>query len=286
MTKKRSTKAAARPSPRKAVAIAANARKPVRERVLAMAAVPTAVVESDENLQAMLTVLRDTNEPREVRLKALQALQAASFSVVAFESGREDYIAALRDVADDPDEELRQRVLGLLAREKDRHAQKMLVDGLRDPDKALLPPEKALQLLGYDPHADAYATARDIVANPPNAEAKREALRLLAADASSAPMFEKVLLDKDESSEARRISAAALQSLRPEKLQAYARKILLDPSEDDDVAATSLTAITQFGDREKVTGDTDLKKRVKRLTSAGAPKIKRAARRFEKRYGK
>ena len=35
-----------------------------------------------------------------VRLAALQALQAASFSVVAFESCRGDYIATLREVAD------------------------------------------------------------------------------------------------------------------------------------------------------------------------------------------
>ena len=40
-----------------------------------------AVCESDKDMQAMLDVLRDTDEPIEVRLAALQALQAASFSV-------------------------------------------------------------------------------------------------------------------------------------------------------------------------------------------------------------
>ena len=118
-----------------------------------MAEVPLAVCESDKNLQAMLNVLRNKDEPVEVRLAALQSLQAASFSVVAFESCRGDYIATLRAVAEDPDPELRQRVLGLLAREKDGFAQKKLLEGLKNPDKALVPPEKALQLLSYDVHA-------------------------------------------------------------------------------------------------------------------------------------
>jgi len=41
-------------------------------------------------------------------------------------------------------------------------------------------------------------------------------LRLLAADAGSAPLFEKILRDKDETKEARQVSAAALQTLNPE----------------------------------------------------------------------
>ena len=65
-----------------------------------------------------------------------------------------------RDLAqgrDDPDPELRQRVLGILMREKDGYAQKKLLEGLKNPAKALLPPEKALQLLSYDVHAEAYS---------------------------------------------------------------------------------------------------------------------------------
>ena len=76
--------------------------------------------------------------------------------------------------------------LGILMRDKDGFAQKKLLDGLKDPAKALVPPEKALQLLSYDVHADAYEVARDIVKKPPNDDAKREALRLLAADACCA----------------------------------------------------------------------------------------------------
>ena len=166
-------------------------------------------------------------------------------------------------MATDPDPELRQRVLGALMREQDGFAQKKLLDGLKDPAKALVPPEKALQLLSYDVHADAYKIAREIVKKPPNDDAKREALRLLAADAKAAPIFEKVLRDKKELRENRQIAASALHSLNPDKFQQYARKILLDKSDYDDIRATSLVALQQFGDDEALGKDKALLKSVK-----------------------
>lgn len=208
-------KGAAKLSARGAMSVATSARRSVEERVAALAQAPLAVCENDENLQAILNILRNEDEPANVRLAALQSLQAASFSVITFESCRGDYIAALRKVAEDPHLELRQRVLGILAREKDGFVQKKLLEGLQHPEKALVPPEKALQLLSYDVHAEAYAAARAIVKEPPNDAARREALRLLAADATAAPMFEKILRDKNELAEIRQISASALQSLRP-----------------------------------------------------------------------
>jgi hypothetical protein len=272
-------------SARAALSIATSSRKSVKERVAAMTEISTAVCGDDENLQAMLNVLRDQNEPIEVRLAALQSLQAASFSVIAFESCRGDYIATLREVAEDPDPELRQRVLGILAREKDGYAQKKLLEGLQHPEKALVPAEKALQLLSYDVHAEAYPIARSIVSKPPNAAARREALRLLAADASAAPVFEKILRDKDELAEIRQISASALQALKPEKLRAHAREMLLDTSEYDDIQATSLTALTQFGG-EAVAKDEALMKRVDRLRGTASTKVKQSARRFLDKYGR
>lgn len=284
--KARAAKGSAKGSARAALAVATSARRSVKERVAALADTPRAVCERDEDLQAMLDVLRDQHEPSEVRLATLQALQAASFSVVAFEACRGDYIATLREVAQDPDPELRQRVLGLLAREKDGFAQKKLLEGLQDPAKALVPPEKALQLLSYDVHADAYSVAREIVRKPPSDAAKREALRLLAADASAAPVFEKILRDKGESTEIRQISAAALHALKPDRLQTYAREILLDTTEPEEIQATSLTALTQFGDDAAMSKDAPLLRRVDQLSSKASTKMKESARRFLGKYGR
>ena len=78
-------KTAPKRSFRAAMAIATSARKPLKQRLAAIAEAPLAICESDKNLQAMLNVLSDKDDRIEVRLAALQALQAASFSVVAFE---------------------------------------------------------------------------------------------------------------------------------------------------------------------------------------------------------
>jgi len=286
-TKRKSGKASQKISPKAALAKAANKKAPAKVRITALAQVPLAVCESDENLQKVLNVLRNQKEPVEVRLAAMQSLAAAAFSAIAFEPCRNDYIAALREVAEDADAKIRQRALGLLMREQDGFAQKKLLDGLKNPKQALVSPEKALQLLSYDVHAEAYGIARDIVSKPPNPDAKREALRLLAADAKSAPLFEKVLRDKDELRENRQIAASALSALDPEKFQANARDILLDKSEFEDIQATSLTALSHFADQEEVAKDQPLLKSIDRLRNkAKSARYKKSARQFLARHGR
>jgi hypothetical protein len=291
MAKKKASKKAVQ-KPKKAakgglrgmLATAKNSGKPVKERVAAMVGAPLAACESDANLDAMLGILRNREEPLEVRLATLQALQAASFSVVAFESCRADYLATLREVADDPDPELRQRVLGMLAREKDGFVQKKLLEGLKNPAKALVPPEKALQLLSYDVKADTYSLARQMAENPPNPEAKREALRLLAADATSAPLFEKLMRDKGEDSDVRQLAASALHALQPEKMREHARNIVLDNSEYKEIQAASLTALTNFG-QPSLSEDNALKKRVTGLSKEAPEGVKQSARKFLDKFG-
>jgi len=269
------------------MSIATNSRRAPEERVAALKRAPLAVCENEENLESVLNLLRNKEEPMDVRLAALQTLQAASFSVIAFEPCRGEYIAALREVAADADPELRQRVLGILAREKDGFAQKKLLEGLQNPEKALVPPEKALQLLGYDVHSEVYPVARAMVRKPPNPTAKREALRLLAADARSTDVFEKILQDKSEPADVRQISASALHTLNPQKLQAYARERLLDTSEKgDDLQATFLTALTQFGDVPSITEDEALRKRVENLSDTAPNEVKETARQFLEKYRK
>jgi hypothetical protein len=284
-TKKRSAKSSKKRSTRAAMSVATNEQRVPKDRVKAFAEAPLAVCETDENLQAVLAVVRNQQEPVEVRMAALDSLAAAAFSVVAFEKCRSDYIGTLREVADDPHAEIRATALDALAAEKDGFAQKKLMEGLKDPEKALVPPEKALQLLSYDVKSEAYEVARDIYANPPSPGAKQEALRLLAADATSSPFFEKVLRDKDEMRENRQIAASALHALNPNKMQTHAREMLLDKSEYEDIQATSLTAINQFADEEKVSKDTTLLKSVDRISGkAKSAKYKRSAKQFLGKY--
>jgi hypothetical protein len=272
---------------RRRTAVAASAKEGVKKRIAALAGLSGAVCDDIETLQEVLNILRDKIAPMTVRLAALQTMQAASFSVTKFNACRPKYLAALRSVATDPDWELRQRVLGLLSREHDGYAQDLLIEGLKHPEKALVPPEKALQLLGYDVHADAYPVARKIVLNSPNSEAKLEALRILAADAASVPIFERILRSKKESPETRQLAASALHSLAPRKLQVLARGIVLDKAENDQLKATSLTALTQFGNHDAMTKDDALYKSVSRMKGkSGSAELKRGRQRFLAKYSR
>ena len=98
-------------------------------------------------------------------------------------------------------------------------------------------------------------------------------------------MFEKILRDKDELAEIRQISASALQALKPAKLQTLAREMLLDKSEYEDIQATSLSAVTQFGDGAAIAGDKALMKSVDRLSGSAGTKVKQGARHFLSKYG-
>jgi len=271
-----------------ALKTATSADEDAGKRVAAFAGVARAICDDKEKLDDVINVLKDTQSPQAVRLAALRALQSASFSVVKFTPCRPEYLAALRSLIDDPDPEVRQRVLGILAREQDGYTQQRLLEGLQQPEKALVPPEKALQLLSYDIHADAYPVAREIANKPPNPAARREALRLLAADPASAATFEGILQDKNEPLEIRQLSASALHSLAPKKMQAYARDIVLDDSESDELKTTSLTALTNFGDEAAVSEDDPLQKMVNTLkeNAASAPDLKDSAQNFLKRYSK
>src|SRR5262249_49930129 len=151
--------------------------------------------------------------------------------------------------------------------------------------KALLPPEKALQLLAYDPHAGAFTVARTIVRKPPNPAAKREALRLLSADTKAASLFEKILLDKNEEPEYRQLSAAAPQGPEPDTFHERARETVMDESEHPDVQATCLTALTHFGDRTALAKDQKLLERVGELRKEKSAQVKQTARQFLSKYG-
>ena len=156
---------------------------------------------------------------------------------------------------------------------------------MKNPAKALVPPEQALQLLSYDVHTEAYAVARDIVKNSPNQLAKQEALRLLAADPKSTKLFEDVLRNKDEKRELRQVAASALNALSPDKLEDHAKDILLDDSEFEDIQATSLTALRQFANQEELDKDEALMKSVKRMSAtAKSAKYKKSAREFLEEY--
>jgi hypothetical protein len=220
---------------------------------------------------------RDAEVPTELRGDILDLMVEISFRLPLFPAKRPDYLATLRSIVDVPDARLRRRVIGILAREKDEYVQRRLIDGLEGRSKALVPAAKAIQFLGYDLHAEHFSLLRRIVEQPPSRAAKREAVRLLAADPASVDLLVTILRDKREHSEVRKGSATALQALDPDRFEAEARRIVLDDDEDEQLRAVCVSALALFADPAALRQDDQLTRRVERLRTGSRSRLVRQA---------
>jgi hypothetical protein len=282
------TKKSAALTPAKLVKLALGAEGTIKSRCNAMASLGSTALVDRDTFRSVTSVIRDAGAPGELRRAALSTLKAAAFDTSAFAPYQSAYLVLMRSLRTDDDLDVRQTALGVLARAKDGDTQALLLKGLNDPASALVAPEKALQLLGYDAHAGAFDAARKIARNPPNPLAKHEALRVLATDVKSARMFEKLLLDKGEELEFRQLAASALHQLAPKRLQSCARDIAMDKLESADMNALGLTALTHFGDAASLSIDRGLKSHVDALSKqdTASGHVLKAAQEFSRHYGK
>ena len=262
-------------------AVAAAEERPTpAARANAIAAAPL----DEENLAArvpeLLATLRNREEPLGVRMAALQALAALDFLPARFQPFRLDYKQALRDVATDPETELRESALELLAIDKDPYAQELLVTGLERRTEALVPEAKAIQFLGYDDHGEYIPLVREVYKRAKGA-AREEALRVLASDPQSETLFARLLKDKSETRNVRRLSASGLQSINPDAFEKTARKIVADEDDDNDIRAASLAALAHGREAREKPADPKLVETVQKLgETTRSTALRASARRF------
>jgi hypothetical protein len=249
-------------------------------RANAIATVPLEEEDLPTRVPEVIATLRNREEPLRVRVAALQALAALDFLPERFEPFRAEYKQALRDVATDPEPELRESALELLAVEKDSYAQELLATGLRRPKEALVSEAKAIQFLGYDDHGEYVPLVREIYERARGA-AREEALRVLATDPQSEQLFARLLKDKSETKSVRRLSASGLQSLNPDAFEKSARKIVADEDEDNDIRAASLAALAHGRETREKPADPKLVETVQKLSeTTRSTALRASARRF------
>jgi HEAT repeat protein len=204
-----------------------------------------------------------------------------AFTSTLFMSKRPDFLAALRSIVEDPDVAVRQAAIEVLAMEKDEYVQRRLNEGLDDPSRALVSPEKAIQLLGQDVHAELYPRLREVVQNPPSPAAREEAVRLLAGDPESRELLVNLVRDKGEDLKVRTLSAAALQSVDPVEFTEQARQIVLDDAEDEDLRLTGLTGLTHFEEQSFLIPDREFMEGLERIKRESASdQLKQAVDRY------
>jgi hypothetical protein len=234
----------------------------------------------EEQVANLLATLQNREEPVASRTAALKALAALDFLGPRFAPFRARYKDALRDVATDQPHELRAQALELLAIDRDPYAQELLVRGLQEPTNALVPAAQAIQLLGYDDHAEVVPLVREVYKHATGAT-REEALRVLATDPDSEQLFTHLLGDKSEKRSIRQLSASALQSLNPEAFEETAHKIVADDDDYNDIRATALAALTHGREARETPFDPKLVETVQRVgESTRSRSIRSAARRF------
>jgi hypothetical protein len=233
----------------------------------------------DGSVGQLLRTVRDRGEDIAVRLAALRALGAAAFLGPRFAPYRADYLQAMRDIAEDPEPQLRENALEVLAIAKDSFAQQVLLRVLKG-DIDLVPLAKAIQFLAYDIHSDLVPAIRDVFERATGA-AKEEALRVLAIDPGSQGLFERLMKDKSQPSILRRLSASGLQAVNPEAFQKAASEIVSDDKEYKEIIATTLGALTHVQEAGKTLADSHLVGQIEKLRErTSSSQVKSAVKRF------
>ena len=255
-----------------------NRRYGATRRIDAIVRAGARAVKRPRLMNTMILIVAEPTEDGEVRRAALSVIEASSFKTVEFRRYASDYKAALRVAATDDDADLRAEALDVLALGKDSYAQQLLVDGLRDPGEALVPPVQAVRMLGYDVHAEHYPLLREIVGTSKQQPLRRAALRLLAADSGSRTLMRTIASDRTEDKACRATAAVALQALAPRDFDRVARTVVLDDDDDDDLRATVISAITHG----PTAPGRDVERKVREIDAApgGTRQLNRAARAF------
>jgi hypothetical protein len=231
-----------------ALADAAKAARPDSARLIETIEALTLEDETfDADVRALLDTLADEKVPTPSRLAALRQLGAAEFKPRRFAAFHAEFIALLRKLAVSRDKDIRAAALERLTLTNDRHAQKLLRESLENLRKPLLPAAKAVQLLARDDHSAAKPLFRDLAANA-TGKVREEALRALASDAKSAPLFESIAANKDEAVPIRQIAAVNLKNTSATRFAKFARKLVLDDQDDDQLRAAAVSAITHTSD--------------------------------------
>jgi len=214
---------------KKAAAIFKDRSQPETIRSCAFSSIAGLVLSDESLLKEAIDTLKAGEGDGQIALSALGVLQLAEISApTTLEANKAEYKEALRSVVDHKNKSLRAVALEILAMEKDDYAQSRLLESLEKPDKKLIEPEVAIQLLAYDLHANYYPVMRQIAQDPSNAIAKREALRNLGADVESKDLLLKTVVNKKEDPETRHAAVTALSSQEPELAADRSKKIIIE----------------------------------------------------------
>jgi HEAT repeat protein len=232
----------------------------------------------DEYIEALLAIVRDRGDSAVVREAALQVLATAAFQVLRFRPHQQAYDDALHDLVDDPVPALRETAVTVLAQQQDPVVQETLLGGLRGDRPLPVERNRAIQLLAEDDHLDNLPFLQEMYREG-SEDARQEAVRFMGSYAAAGDTLEGILRDKDESTDVRQQSGAALRSVAPERYQAAAKEIALDRTDYPERRTASLAALQHLGDPAEVHADQEFVDALREVSGdESAPLVADAAR--------
>jgi HEAT repeat protein len=247
---------------KKALAIMRKASENDEIRAAALKGLVRELKRNEQLTDQVIAIIKDKSFADVLRIAALSVAQINTFSSLLLESKMPAYTDALRTIIDDENRALRETAIESLALKSDEYVQRRLIEGLNNPEKEIIRPEVAIQLLSYDLHADHFPILRRLAENPPNPRTKKEALRNLAADANSQDLLVRTLEDKNEDPETRHVCAVALQSLHAGSLDRIAKGLILDENEDEELKTALLNTLIHTEDQSSLNNDTEFEKKL------------------------
>lgn len=266
----------------KARLIAADPSQDAELRVLALTKLRGGILDHGAMQETALEILVDQQDDAVVRMTALNTLQAEAFSSDKFSENKAEFMSSLRQVLGDSNADLRARAAEQLAFEKDEFVQRKLLEEVETGDAFLVNRAKAIQLLGYDLHAEYYPVLRRVVQEEKaSVTEKNEAILALANDTNSKELLEDITTDKAMPNELRISGANSLRAQDPYTFETIAKKIVVDEKEDNEMRVLCLNNLLQQSNSERLQEDDGFWDQLRRIKGVRrSPELKKLSRQY------
>ncbi|MEM9022932.1 MAG: tyrosinase family protein [Bacteroidota bacterium] len=176
-------------------------------RTVAMNLMP---LQAEEELDDLLEVASNPNEPAGLRANAIQHLRRSKRSSEFFVSRQPAFFELLRGMVAEEDAGLRMDAVEILASNGDEFVQRMLLNELQSDAPANIPKEQAVFFLSMDFHADHAPVLRKLLQEDSSSTIRAAAAIGLANDFDAQPLLKELVFNNEEAPEVRMASLNAL----------------------------------------------------------------------------
>lgn len=225
-----------------AFAVARNEREAPLLRALAVTRINHALRGDTTFAELLKGWAESPGTPAAMRAAAFDVIGVFMFSSPTRQEHDPRLIDALRRLTRDRDPEVRLRAFALLAPEGDPAVQSALLEGLRVPGQARVPPLDAVRLLGVALNDSIYPVLHEVMLRPPDPDTRLAALSLLGGYAPSRSFIVRYMQDPRETSVARLAAMATLHANTPTEFVRLALPVILDEQAGDELRTYGLQA--------------------------------------------